>query len=133
MSYLLDTNICSAYLKRPAGLAHRFQQQGGGLAIPSIVLAELYTCAYRRNQPEPLLRLIEDDLLADIDVINFDTICARWFGKIRAPLLAAGQVVNPVDMMIGAVALAHDLTPVTHNVKHFAPIPGRRLEDWLSP
>lgn len=45
MSYRLDTNICSAYLKRPAGLAHQFQQHGGGLAIPSIVLAELYTWA----------------------------------------------------------------------------------------
>jgi tRNA(fMet)-specific endonuclease VapC len=109
MSYLLDTNICSAYLKRPAGLAHRFQQHGGGLAVPSIVLAELYTWAYRRDQPGPLLSLIEDDLLADIDVIDFDADCARWFGQIRAQLLAAGQVVNPVDMMIGAVALAHDL------------------------
>jgi predicted nucleic acid-binding protein len=42
--------------------------------------------------------------------------------------------VNPVDLMIGAVALAHDLTLtlVTHNRKHFAPIPGLRIEDWLS-
>lgn len=71
-------------------------------------------------------------MLADIDVIDFDTDCARWFGQIRAPLLAAGQVVNPVDLMIGAVALAHDLTLVTHNRKHFAPIPGLRIEDWLS-
>ena len=26
MSYLLDTNICSAHLKRPGGLAHRMLQ-----------------------------------------------------------------------------------------------------------
>jgi hypothetical protein len=32
---LLDTNICSAHLKRPAGLMHRFIQHSGRLHIPS--------------------------------------------------------------------------------------------------
>jgi hypothetical protein len=31
MSFLLDTNICSAHLKRPAGLMRRFVQHWGGL------------------------------------------------------------------------------------------------------
>ena len=26
MTHLLDTNICSAHMRRPAGLAHRFFQ-----------------------------------------------------------------------------------------------------------
>ena len=45
MSYLLDTNICSAHLKRPSGLSHRFIQYGGRLHIPTIVLGELYAWA----------------------------------------------------------------------------------------
>ncbi len=49
MTHLLDTNICSAYLKRPGNLAHRFTQYGGGLAIPAVVLAELYTWGFRPN------------------------------------------------------------------------------------
>jgi predicted nucleic acid-binding protein len=43
MSFLLDTNICAAHLKRPSGLIHRFVQHGGGLFISTIVLGELYT------------------------------------------------------------------------------------------
>ncbi len=35
--------------------------------------------------------------------------------------------------MIASVALAHDLTLVTHNLKHFSEIPGLRVEDWLAP
>jgi len=31
MSFLLDTNICSAHLKRPGGLAHRMIQYSGRL------------------------------------------------------------------------------------------------------
>ena len=41
--------------------------------------------------------------------------------------------MNPVDLMIAAVALVHDLTLVTNNTKDFQNIPGLRLEDWLTP
>ena len=46
MTYLLDTNIISAHLRRPAGLQHRFIQHGGRIAVPTIVLAELYAWAF---------------------------------------------------------------------------------------
>jgi len=132
MTHLLDTNICSAYLKRPGSLAHRFMQHGAGLAIPTLVLAELYTWAFRRSQPAPLLRLIEDDLIPLTTVLEFDAACARQFGQMRASLLTTGVVVNPVDLMIAAVAVVHDLTLVTHNIKHFEVIPDLRIEDWLT-
>lgn len=41
MSFLLDTDICSAHLKRPAGLMHRFMQHSGTLAISTITEGEL--------------------------------------------------------------------------------------------
>ena len=59
MSFLLDTDICSAHLKRPAGLMHRFVQHSGRLCLPTVVLAELYVWAYHRQNPD--LRL--DDWL----------------------------------------------------------------------
>ncbi|MDA1231698.1 MAG: type II toxin-antitoxin system VapC family toxin [Planctomycetota bacterium] len=133
MTHLLDTNICSAYLKRPGGLAHRFMQHAGGLALPTIVLAELYTWAFRRPKSDPLLRLIEEDLIPDVRVLDFDAYCARQFGELRAAMLTSGVVVNPVDLMIATVALTHDLVLVTHNVKHFEVVPNLRIEDWLTP
>ena len=45
MSFLLDTNILSAHLRRPSGLAHRFIQYSGGLYTSSIALAELFVSA----------------------------------------------------------------------------------------
>jgi tRNA(fMet)-specific endonuclease VapC len=47
MTHLLDTNTCSAHIKRPAGLAHRLFQHAGGLAVPTIVMAELYTGTHK--------------------------------------------------------------------------------------
>ena len=132
MSFLLDTDTCSMYLKRPGKLAHRFLQHIGGLYISTVALAELYTWAYRRPDPAPLLTVIEQDLLEDILVLDFNRLCAVEFARLRGPLLAKGVVVNPVDLMIAAVAVSHDLTLVTHNTRHFEVVPGLRIEDWLA-
>jgi tRNA(fMet)-specific endonuclease VapC len=129
MSYLLDTNIVSAHLRRPAGLTHRFIQHSGRLSIPTLVLAELYTWAYGRNDPTPLLEKIRR-LLDDVELLGFDQDAAERFGIIQTQLLRRGITVNPVDLMIASVALVHDLTVVTHNTKDFQNIPDLRLEDW---
>jgi tRNA(fMet)-specific endonuclease VapC len=44
-----------------------------------------------------------------------------------------GIVVSPIDLLIASVALAHDLTLVTHNTADYQNIPDLRLEDWLIP
>jgi tRNA(fMet)-specific endonuclease VapC len=60
MNFLLDTDTCSAHMRRPAQLAHLFIQYAGGLAMPTIVLAELYAGAYKHPSPSKLLPLIAD-------------------------------------------------------------------------
>ena len=133
MSFLLDTDICSAHLKRPAGLMHRFVQHAGRLYISTVALGELYVWAFHRPDPAPATRRIENDLLADVVVVSYDSDCAREFGRIRAQLLPKGISVPTIDLMIAAVAVVHDLTLVTHNTNDYRNIPGLRLEDWLTP
>ncbi|WP_020467016.1 type II toxin-antitoxin system VapC family toxin [Singulisphaera acidiphila] len=82
MSFLLDTNICSAHLRRPSGLAHRFLQHSGRLFVPTVALGELYAWAFKRSDPSPLLHLIDDQLLRDIDVLDYDSPCAYEFGNL---------------------------------------------------
>jgi len=133
MSFLLDTNICSEHLKRQAGLVHRFIQHSGRLHISTVVLGELYAWAHSRKDPERLLRAIRSELLVDVIVLPYDAACAEVFGKNRGELLQRGIEIDPVDLMIGATALVHDFTLVTHNTVDFQHIPGLRLEDWLEP
>jgi tRNA(fMet)-specific endonuclease VapC len=92
----------------------------------------LYAWAYRRNAPSKLLKQIEEELLADIAVLDYDRACAEQFGRARGTLLRQGIAVNTVDLMIASVALVHDLTLVTHNTGDFQNIPNLRLEDWLA-
>lgn len=132
MSFLLGTNICSAHLKRPAGLMHRFVQYSGCLFIPTIVLGELYAWAHQRSDPTPLLSAIENDLLSDVAVLPFDETCAKVFGRQRGTMARQGLSTSRLDLMIAAVAMAHDLTLVTHNVADFRRISDLRIEDWLA-
>lgn len=116
MSYLLDTNIVSVHLRRPAGLTHRFIQHSGRLSIPTLVLAELYAWAHGRDDPAPVLEKIRL-LLEDVELLGFEQDSAERFGIIQTQLLRRGITVSPVDLMIAAVALVHDLTVVTHNTR----------------
>lgn len=133
MRFLLDTNICSAYSRRPALLSHRFIQYGhDNIVISALSLAEMYSGAYQRPQAGKLLPQI-DALRAEIGVIAFDDDCAKIYGQLNGDLRLAGIVIPTIDLMIASVALAHDLTLVTHNTTDFQAIPGLRLEDWLAP
>ncbi len=132
MTFLLDTDTCSAHMRRPATLAHRFIQYTGQVAISTVTLAELYAGAYKHSKPKRLLVLIAD-LLQEVDVIDLDSTCAERFGQVRGTLLQQGISVPTADLLIASVALVHDLTLVTHNTADYRNIPGLRLDDWLIP
>lgn len=132
MSYLLDTNIVSAHVRRSSRLAHRFLQHSGRLFVPAMVEAELYVWAYGRDDPSELMRAIHE-FLGDCHLLAFDSECARWFGQARATMQRGGVGIADMDLMIASVAVVHGLTLVTNNVAHFAPVPGLAIEDWLTP
>jgi tRNA(fMet)-specific endonuclease VapC len=94
-------------------------------------LGELYAGAHHVDDPAPQLEKIAD-LLTDVRVLDFDNTCAKRLGEVRGSLLRRGISMSTADLMIGSVALVHDLTLVTNNIADFKEIPGLRLADWLA-
>jgi tRNA(fMet)-specific endonuclease VapC len=133
VSFLLDTNILSSHLRRPAGLAHRFIQYSGRLYTSSVVLAELFVWAYNRPDPVKLLAGIDQMLFEEVSLLEYSRDCAERFGQVRIQLRRNGIEIPSVDLLIASVALVYDLALVTHNTADFQSIPGLRLEDWLTP
>ena len=75
MSFLLDTDICSAYLKGNGKVRGRFLQHMGRLHISTVTLAELFTWARRaRASPTRLQGVL--DLLNDIQLLLVDDVVA---------------------------------------------------------
>jgi tRNA(fMet)-specific endonuclease VapC len=132
MTYLLDTDTCVAHLRRPerTTIADRLASCGPlGVALCSIVKAELLYGALRsRKAAENLARL--QDFFSQFTSLPFDDAAAVAYGRIRSELAARGTPIGPNDLMIAAVALANDLTLVTHNTDEFGRVAGLKLDDW---
>ena len=132
MSFLLDTDICSAYLKGNSALYNRFIQHGGRLHLTAVSLGELFTWALRSGTSPSRLR----DVLGLLPLVHFHEVnldVARRFGEVDADLLDRGISVPDVDLLNAAVALLHGLTMVTHNTQDYSAVTGLTLVDWLAP
>jgi tRNA(fMet)-specific endonuclease VapC len=132
MSFLVDTDTCSAHLKGNRAVANRFLQYTGGLHISAVTLGELYTWAMRLKAPPKRAQSLQE-FLGDVTVLDVTPTVARRFGELRAALFDQGRPPPDMDLLIGATALVHDLTLVTHNTADFSNIPGLRILDWTVP
>lgn len=132
MSFLLDSDICSAYLKSNHQVRNRVIQYGGRLYVSVITVGELYTWALRAKA-SPIRSTDLVTFLELVTILNVDESVARRFGAVRATLFDAGLPRPAMDLVIAATALVHGLTMVTHNTRDYADVPGLSLADWLTP
>ncbi len=129
--FLLDTNVCIHLLnKKSARILRHFQQYSPQqIALCSIVKAELLYGARHSRKVEANLLLLKK-FFAPLVSLSFDDRCAEEAGQIRANLAVQGNPIGPNDLLIAAIARAHDAVLVTHNSKEFSRITNLRMVDW---
>ena len=132
MSFLVDTDTCSAHLKQKGRVSNRFLQYTGGLHLSTITLGELYAWVLRAKAPPSRMQAMRE-MLDDMSVLDVTGEVAEKYGQLQAWLLDTGTAAPGMDLMIAATALVHNLTLATHNTQDYANIPGLRLVDWLAP
>jgi len=130
MAFLLDTNAVIALMKdHPLVVSHVRRVGAAELYLCAPVEAELWFGVHKSAKPEQNReRLLA--LLSWLPSLPFAGEATRHFGEIRALLSRQGTPIGPYDLQIGAIALAYDMTLVTHNTGEFSRIPGLALEDW---
>lgn len=97
-----------------------------------MTLAELALWASRRKAPRKRLGQVQS-LLTSVTVIDVTPDIAWKFGEVQAALMDRGLQAPDLDLLIGATALVHDYTIVSHNTADFQNIPGLTVIDWLLP
>ena len=130
--YLLDTNILSDLIKKPAGKAARkiASLESDELCCTSIIVAcELSYGALKKNFP-PLTAKV-DQLIETIAVLPLDSQVVSRYAELRVQLESKGTPIGGNDLIIAAHAISSDLTMVTANVREFSRIPGLAVENWL--
>lgn len=131
MKYLLDTNACIGVLtNRVTPLVERWKRTlPNQVRLCSVVKAELLFGAEKSARRELVQQRLQR-FFSRFKSMPFDDAAAQTYGLLRAALEKGGQPIGPNDMLIAAIALANDLTLVTHNTAEFSRVPGLSLEDW---
>lgn len=131
MRYMLDTNICIYVIKnKPETVLLNLQRhEPKDICISSITYAELVH-GVEKSQAVEKNRVALALLLSNIEVLDFNSLAAECYGKIRADLEKAGTPIGPLDMMIAGHAKSLGYTVVTNNTKEFVRIKDLMIENW---
>ena len=133
MRFLIDTNVWIDFLRGTRGsenIRSRLRAEPKThVLFCSIVKAELLYGAEKSDRRLTNLANLAD-LFSHYDSFDFDDRSAEQYARICADLERRGSPIANVDLMIAAIALANDLTFVTHNTSDFDRIPRLRLQDW---
>ena len=131
--YLLDTNIISYWMRGDKGVIDRIKYHSpADLSFSTITLAEILYGIEKSPVKKKVRRLKIERISLLLDLYPFDESAAGKYAVVRTQLERQGTPISERDTQIAAIAMANNLTVVTHNVKEFLRIKELKVEDWAS-
>lgn len=128
--YLLDTNICIAFLRGNRDIADKLIRLGEGSCCLSVItLYELMFGAYYSKHEEREVPKVKQ-FVDRFPIVSLED-AAEEYAVIKTRLRSSGIMIDEFDLMIAATALSGDYILVTDNIKHFRRITDLRLENWI--
>jgi len=129
--YILDTNICIYIIKKkPEKVFKKFRGLTRGVVgISSITLAELLYGIGKSSKPIQN-QVALDQFLKPLNILDFDAIAAKEFGRIRSDLEKKGTPIGSLDTLIAAHAKSAEAILVTNNTKEFDRVTELKVENW---
>lgn len=70
-----------------------------------------------------------ETLLTQIPILLIDEAAAAQFDRLKTVKVLSN--IGRTDLLIASVALANRAVLVTRNVRHFKPVPGLKVENWV--
>ena len=129
--YLLDTCIVVFLFCDKYNVAKHLDEVGlENCYISEVTIAELQAGVEKSGNKDFNQRML-DKFVTMVKVVSFSSVIKRY-AKEKAATNRQGTPVADFDLLIGCSALENDLVMVTDNVKHFQPIPGIVIENWIS-
>ena len=131
----LDTNavIAAINLRTPAVRSRLAAElaQGAIIAIPTIVLFELWYGIRKSNRVSTNTATLRTFLTLDVTLLPFEPGDAEEAGVVRAALEKAGTPIGSYDILIAAQARRRGAVLVTAHTREFARVPGLVTENWM--
>lgn len=126
----MDTNICIYFLKGQYQLDNKIDQAGlFNCFISEITVAELKYGAANSSQAERNQKVIDEFINSFSIIPIFNAL--DIYAKEKARLRKSGRLIDDFDLLIGATAIANELTLITRNTSHFERLEAITVENWV--
>ena len=128
VSYLIDSDWVIAHLRGRAEVSRRIYDllpEGIGMSI--ISLAELYEGIAHSAAPVAD-RLKLHRFIETVEVVGLNEPICELFGRERARLRIAGELIGDFDLLIGCTAVHRGMTMLTNNRRHFERITNIKID-----
>jgi tRNA(fMet)-specific endonuclease VapC len=128
--FLLDTDTIIYNMKGSEAIKKNLlHHMADTLIISVITLMELYYGAYKSEKLSSNLAKVRT-IESTFEIIPNGKESAENFAMLKASLEKSGTRLDDFDLAIASCALAHNLTLVTNNLKHFSRIEGLKITNW---
>lgn len=132
MSFLIDRDTCEAAVRGLGPVLSRFHRNAGSLHNSAVTVMALELWLLRPRTPARYLQTFAA-LSRQVKVVNVDEAVAHRAALLGASLSGHRPRLSSIDLLVVATAVVHNLTLVTHDVAHYAPVPGLTVADWRVP
>jgi predicted nucleic acid-binding protein len=129
MTYLIDSDVCIDVLQRKATSPFVEMTVAAGAAISVITYGEVLDGFLHSSNRAQNVGVWER-FVAPFQIFDVTRDVADIWAQIRGDLRLRGQRLVDNDLLIAATAIAHDLTLMTRNRRHFARIPALRIAEF---
>lgn len=129
---LVDTDILSAFMRGDPKVIRRVEnhiKKFGVINLSVITYYEILNGLYFKDAKKQLVAF--EQFVALSRVLPVTASVARTGASIRADLRKRGYDIGHTDILIASVAQENELAFATNNTKHFKPIKGLRIENWM--
>lgn len=128
---LVDTDILSFYFKGDPNVISKFKnylKEFDQINLSVITFYEIIGGLKHKKAAKQILEF--EDFVFNNTIIHISEDSARKSAEIYADLKHRGITTGTSDILIAGIAIENELTLITNNEKHYAPIRGLKIENW---
>lgn len=130
LKYILDTDTCIYWLNGDRQIEKKVLAAGlANIFITVVTECELFYGAYKSSRVEKNIEVLKT-LREKVKTVHTSRDIAPLYGRIKAELERAGQVLDDADLLIASITLANKGTLVTNNTDHFSRVSDLQIENW---
>lgn len=129
---ILDTSFIIDILRKRENALKRLGtliEKNESLKITTLTIFELFSGLVNSTKYEKEKGEIEKILKSQI-IISLGEESAKKAGEIDGQLSSEGNTLEPIDIMIGAIALLNKEKVLTRNISDFSRIKGLEIETY---